>query len=82
MLSLKKKGVKNMKVIQAKIPDNLSNKVENLISFGVFKDTSEVVKVALEKMLAEQSREYLRDLTKSAGIKRSEMLEEWKRIRK
>jgi hypothetical protein len=40
------------------------------------------VKVALEKMLAEQSREYLRELTKSAGIKRNEMLEEWKRIRK
>jgi len=71
-----------MKVIQAKIPDDLSGEVENLIHFGVFKDTSEVVKVALEKMLAEQSREYLRELTKSAGIKRNEMLEEWKRIRK
>jgi Arc/MetJ-type ribon-helix-helix transcriptional regulator len=82
MLSLGKKGVKKMKVIQAKIPDDLSSEVENLINFGVFKDTSEVVKVALEKMLAEQSREYLRDLTKSAGIKRNEMLEEWKRIRK
>jgi Arc/MetJ-type ribon-helix-helix transcriptional regulator len=71
-----------MKIIQAKIPDELSKEVEDLVNFGIFKDTSEVVRVALKKMLAEQSREYLRELTKGAGVRRNEMLEEWKRIRK
>ena len=71
-----------MKVIQAKIPDELSKEVEDLINFGIFKDTSEVVKVALKKMLAEQSREYLRGLAKSAGIQENEMLKEWKMIRR
>ena len=70
-----------MKVIQAKIPDELSKEVEDLINFGIFKDTSEVVKVALKKMLAEQSREYLRELAKSASTKENEMLKEWKMIR-
>lgn len=71
-----------MKVIQATIPDGLRKEVEDLVKSGVFKDTSEVVRVALKKMLAQQSREYLRELTQRAGIKKSEMLKEWERIRK
>lgn len=42
-----------MKIIQAKIPDELSKEVEDLVDFGIFKDTSEVVRVALKKMLVE-----------------------------
>ncbi len=71
-----------MKLIRAKVPDKLGREVENLVKSGVFKNTSEVVSVALKKMLAEQSREYLRDLTANIGIAEGEMLKEWKEIRR
>ncbi len=71
-----------MKLIRAKVPDNLSREVENLVKSGVFRNTSEVVSIALKKMLAEQSREYLRDLTANMGITEGEMLKEWKGIRR
>ncbi len=70
-----------MKVIQATISDEINRDVEELIKIGIYRDTSEVVKAALKKMLAEQSREYLREITSIAGIKERDMLKEWKRIR-
>ena len=39
-------------------------------------------KASLKKMLAEQSREYLREIVRKAGIKKSEMLAEGKRVNK
>jgi len=39
-------------------------------------------KVSLKKILAEQGREYLREVVRKAGIKKSEMLAEGKRVRK
>lgn len=71
-----------MKVIQATIPDEINRNVEELIKIGIYRDTSEVVKAALKKMLAEQSREYLREITSVSGIKEKDLLKEWKRIRK
>ena len=71
-----------MKVIQATISDEINRNVEELIKIGLYRDTSEVVKTALKKMLAEQSRKYLRETTGIAGIKEREMLKEWKRIRR
>ena len=70
-----------MKVIQATISDEINRDVEELVKIGIYRDTSEVVKAALKKMLAEQSREYLREITSIAGIKERDMLKEWKRIR-
>lgn len=70
-----------MRIVQATIPDDLIREVEDLTRAGVFRNTSEVINVALKKMLAEQSREYLRELVKNAGIKKSEMLSEAKKVR-
>lgn len=67
--------------LQANISQNLKREVSVLIKLGVFKDESEVIQVALKKMLAEQSREYLRDLTKREKITEREMLKEWEKIR-
>ena len=67
--------------LQANISQNLKREVSVLIKLGVFKDESEVIQVALKKMLAEQSREYLRDLTKREKITKREMLKEWEKIR-
>ena len=76
------KGGIAMRVIQATVPDELVREMEGLTRSGVFKDNSEVINVALKKMLAEQSREYLREIVRKAGIKKSEMLAEGKRVRR
>jgi len=70
-----------MTTLQATVPEKLVKEVNRLVKLGLFKDESEVVEVALKKMLAEQSREYLRDLVKNMGIKKREMLDEWKKMR-
>ncbi len=68
--------------LQANISQSLKREVLDLVKLGVFKNESEVVQVALKKMLAEQSREYLRDLAKRKRISKKEMLKEWEKIRK
>jgi Arc/MetJ-type ribon-helix-helix transcriptional regulator len=51
------------------------------VELGVFKDESEAVNVAVKKMLANQSREYLRDLAKRKNITKKELLAEWEKTR-
>jgi len=68
--------------LQANVSQNLKREVTNLVKLGLFKSESEVVQVALKKMLAEQSRDYLRDLTRRLKISKKEMLKEWKKIRR
>ncbi len=70
-----------MTTLQATVPVDIVKDVNRLIKLRLFKDESEVIRVALRKMLAEQSRDYLRDLTRVAGIKEKEMVDEWKKIR-
>ena len=67
--------------LQAKVPKSLARDISYLVKLGLFKDESEVVRVALEKMLAYESREYLRGIAKSMRIKEKEVIEEWKKIR-
>ena len=70
-----------MTTLQATVPVDIVKDVNRLIELRLFKDESEVIRVALKKMLAEQSRDYLRDLTRVVGIKEKEMIDEWKKIR-
>ncbi len=70
-----------MTTLQATISENLIKEVKRLIKLGLFKDESEVIQVALKKMLAEQSREYLRDLAKNMKVNEKEMIDEWRKIR-
>ena len=67
--------------LQANVSQNLKREIANLVKLGLFKSESEVVQVALKKMLAEQSRDYLRDLTKRLKISKKEMLKELEKIR-
>lgn len=70
-----------MTTLQARVPEGLAKEVNRLVKLGLFKNESEVIQIALKKMLAEQSREYLRDIVKNMGIKEKEMISEWKKIR-
>lgn len=67
--------------IKISVPDNLAKELNYLIELGLYKNESEIVQMAVQKFLAEQSREYLRDLAKDLGIKEKVMISEWKRIR-
>jgi len=68
--------------LEATISKALAQEVKNMVKLGLFRDTSEVVESALKKMLAEQSREYLRDFIKNIGLTEKELLREWKKTRK
>ena len=70
-----------MTTLQATVPVDIVKDVNRLIKLRLFKDESEVIRVALRKMLAEQSRDYLCDLARNTGIKKEEMIDEWKKIR-
>lgn len=67
--------------LEATVSKDLAQEVENMVKLGLFRDTSEVVESALKKMLAEQSREYLRDLVKNIGLTEKELIREWKKTR-
>lgn len=70
-----------MRTIQARVPEKLYEKVEERIESGLYASISEVVREALRKFTAEQSREFLRILTKRVGITKREMLKELDRVR-
>ncbi len=70
-----------MTTLQVRVPEGLAKEVNRLVRLGLYKNESDVIQMALTKMLAEQSREYLRDLVKNMGIKEKEMLSEWEKTR-
>lgn len=70
-----------MKVLQARLPNRLYGEIEELVTLGLFKDRSEVITAALKRMLAEESREYLRDLARTCGFTERSMLRELKSLR-
>lgn len=70
-----------MRTLQTKVPEYLYREVEELVKLGLFRNNSEVLRAALKKTLAEQSREYLRDLVERMGIIEKEMLKTLKEVR-
>ena len=70
-----------LRTIQARVPEKLYREVEQRIEFGIYASTSEVIRDALRKMFAEQSREFLRLLVKEAGLSKKDMLNELWKIR-
>jgi len=69
------------KLLQARIPEKLYKRVEEGIKSGIYSNRSEVVREALRKMFAEQSRDFLRELARKTGISEMDMLRELKKIR-
>lgn len=70
-----------MKTIQVSIPESMYKTLEKRIKLGLYSNENEVVNKALEKLFAEQSREFLRNLTKKLNISEKEMLSELKKLR-
>jgi len=71
-----------MATIRAKIPEDLALEINKLIELGLYKNEAEVIKIALRKLFAKRSREYLRTLAKDANITEKEMLAEWRKKRR
>lgn len=69
------------KILQARIPRRLYERVENRIKLGLYSNKSEIVREALRRMFAEQSREFLRELIEKTGMTEREMLKELRKIR-
>jgi len=69
------------RLIQTKVSEDLYTEIKERIRLGLYADESEVIQRALRKFFAEEAREYLRGLAKSAELKEKEMLEEWKKVR-
>ena len=68
-------------LIQARIPLKLNKEIEQQIKSGLYSNKSEVVRDALRKMFAENSREILREIAKRSGISERSMINELKKIR-
>jgi len=73
--------LERLKTVQVKVPERLYNEIQGRIKTGIYADQSEVLKEALKKMFAEESREFLREIVKRKRITKKEMLKEWKKIR-
>ena len=73
--------LERLKTVQVKVPERLYNEIQGRIKIGIYADQSEVLKEALKKMFAEESREFLREIVKRKRITKKEMLKEWKKIR-
>ena len=69
------------KILQARVPKRLYERVENRIKLGLYSNKSEIVREALRRMFADQSREFLRELVERTGITEREMLKELRKIR-
>ena len=69
------------RLIKTKVSEELYAEIEERIRLGLYSDESEIIESALRKFFAEEAREYLRGLAKSAKLKEKEMLEEWKKVR-
>jgi Arc/MetJ-type ribon-helix-helix transcriptional regulator len=70
-----------MKTLEVRMPEDIYKQVKNLVKMKLFKDESEVVNLAVKKILAEQSREFLRDMVKNLGITEKEMLKTLQEVR-
>ena len=70
------------KLIQARVPEKLYREIEKRIVSGMYENKSEVIREALRKLLAEHSRDSLREFARKAGITEKEMLKELKKIRR
>lgn len=73
--------LERLKTVQVKVPERLYNEIQGRIEIGIYADQSEVLREALKKMFAEESREFLREIVKRKKITKKEMLKEWKKIR-
>ena len=67
--------------LQTKIPKEIYAQIKERIRLGLFSSETEVIERALKKTFAEEPREFLRNMVKSAGISEKSMLQEWKKIR-
>lgn len=70
-----------MKNISATIPDIIYEAINRRIKIGLYSDKNEVINIALEKMFAEESRDFLRKLTKGFDIKEADLLSELEKVR-
>ncbi len=73
---------KSLKSIQARVPDELYEEIDRRIDSGMYTSKSEVIREALRKLFAEQSRSFLRDLVNEMELSEEEMIEEWIKVRK
>ncbi len=73
---------KSLKNIQARVPDELYEEIDRRIDSGMYTSKSEIIREALRKLFAEQSRSFLRDLVKEMELSEEEMIEEWIKVRK
>ena len=71
----------SVKLLEAKIPQNLYIEIEERVRLGLFSTESDVISSALKKAFAEEAREFLRKLAKSMKISKASLLADWKRIR-
>ena len=70
-----------LKTIQARIPEPVFDEIEERIETGTYASVSEIVRDALRRLIAEQNREILRELTKNSNIKEDELIAEWNKMR-
>ncbi|ODS34931.1 MAG: hypothetical protein A7316_04680 [Candidatus Altiarchaeales archaeon WOR_SM1_86-2] len=70
-----------MKNVYVSIPDEMYKSIENRVDLGIYSNVDEVVNKALKKMFAEQSREFLRKMTKNLGITKDDVLSELENVR-
>lgn len=75
-------GTKSIKHIQARVSEELYREIGKRVDSGMYTSTSEVIRDALRKLFAEQSRSFLRDLAKEMKLSEKEMLDEWVKVRK
>lgn len=71
-----------MPKITTDIPKELYNVINEYVKLGIFSTPSEAVLFAVKKSYAQKSRSYLKWLMKKEEIKESEMLNEFKKLRK
>ena len=70
------------KLIQARVPERLYREIEKRVVSGMYENKSEVIRDALRKLLAEHSRDSLREFARKTGITEKEMLKELKKLRR
>ncbi|MFB6283331.1 MAG: ribbon-helix-helix domain-containing protein [Halobacteria archaeon] len=70
-----------MSSIQARVSQDLEDEVDRLVESGLYENRSEVVREALRKMIAQQKRETLSELTERMRIEEGDLLEELRSIR-
>jgi putative addiction module CopG family antidote len=70
-----------LKPVQARIPETVENELDQLVESGMYASRSEVIREALRKLIAENRRDTLRELTDRAGVDEDELLEELDDVR-